>query len=226
MCPILYDGFCLWLLVTFHFLEQRFSLKIWLVIPELFRATIRKNPVFLSRFTFRYHVQVFSCEISLVCRFKYLYICFSFDFYFLLFICYCYHYYHYYLTSCEFLTPAFVDGFSHEYEWQQISLSLQESSQYSGWFQQCCCLDFLDSSPVFNSSRPLSKPLGPVLTLPVTTGLTITLMFYNFLSSLARSKYLSRLSFFFYYHSVIHWNNQTHNTQVLFFFVNYDNVWD
>ena len=45
----------------------------------------------------------------------------------------------------EFFTPALADGFPLESKWQQISLSLQDSSQYSGWSQQCCCLDGLHS---------------------------------------------------------------------------------
>ena len=32
----------------------------------------------------------------------------------------------------EFFTPALIDGFSLESEWKQVSLSLQDSSQYSG----------------------------------------------------------------------------------------------
>ena len=32
----------------------------------------------------------------------------------------------------EFFTPASADGFSLEFEWQQVSSSLQDSSQYSG----------------------------------------------------------------------------------------------
>ena len=33
----------------------------------------------------------------------------------------------------RFFTPAFFDGLSLEFECQQVSLSLQDSSQYSGW---------------------------------------------------------------------------------------------
>ena len=32
----------------------------------------------------------------------------------------------------EFFTPALAKGFSLEFEWQQVSSSLQDSSQYSG----------------------------------------------------------------------------------------------
>ena len=33
----------------------------------------------------------------------------------------------------EFFTAALADGFSLEFKWQQVSLSLQDSSQYLGW---------------------------------------------------------------------------------------------
>ena len=39
--------------------------------------------------------------------------------------------YFYYLLL-EFFTPVLADGFSLEFEWQQVSSSLQDSSQYSG----------------------------------------------------------------------------------------------
>ena len=35
-------------------------------------------------------------------------------------------------TPLEFLTSVLADGFSLEFEWQQVSSSLQNSSQYSG----------------------------------------------------------------------------------------------
>ena len=35
------------------------------------------------------------------------------------------------ITPNEFFTPAFADGLSLEDEWQQVSLSLQDSSYYS-----------------------------------------------------------------------------------------------
>ena len=36
------------------------------------------------------------------------------------------------IYSLEFFTSALADGFSVEFEWQQVSSSLQDSSQYSG----------------------------------------------------------------------------------------------
>ena len=49
----------------------------------------------------------------------------------------------------EFLTSVLSDGFSLEFVWQQVSSSLQDSSQYSGRSQQCCHLDSLYPSAIF-----------------------------------------------------------------------------
>ena len=45
------------------------------------------------------------------------------------------YYYHYYYYSLEFFTSDLADGLLLEIEWQQVSSSLQDSSQYSGRFQ-------------------------------------------------------------------------------------------
>ena len=45
-----------------------------------FSAVIRRDSVSLIRFPLLSHVQIFWCEISPVCRLKYLYSCFSFHF--------------------------------------------------------------------------------------------------------------------------------------------------
>ena len=49
----------------------------------------------------------------------------------------------------EFFTTVLADGFSLEFEWQQIFSSLQDSSQYSGRSRQCCHLDSLYPSAKF-----------------------------------------------------------------------------
>ena len=52
-------------------------------------------------------------------------------------------------TLLEFFTSVFADGFSLEFEWQQVSSSLQDSSQDSGRSKQCCRLDSLYPSANF-----------------------------------------------------------------------------
>ena len=49
----------------------------------------------------------------------------------------------------EFFTSVLADGFSLEFEWQQVSSSVLDSSQDSGRPQQCCRLDSLHSYPNF-----------------------------------------------------------------------------
>ena len=41
-------------------------------------------------------------------------------------------YNHYYFTPWEFFTSVLADGLSLKFEWQQVSLFLRDSSQYSG----------------------------------------------------------------------------------------------
>ena len=52
-------------------------------------------------------------------------------------------------TPLEFFTSVLPDGFSLEFERQQVSSSLQDSSQDSGRSQQCCHLDSLYPSANF-----------------------------------------------------------------------------
>ena len=84
----------------------------------LFGVIIRRNSISLLKFHFFFfgHFQVFSSEVSFVCCLKYPYSLL------LLF------------TPLEFFTSVLADGFSLEIVWQQISSSLQDSSQDSGLF--------------------------------------------------------------------------------------------
>ena len=66
-------------------------------------------------------------------------------------------------------------------EWQQVSSSLLDSSQYSGRCQQCYRLDGLDCSPISYSFSLLSQPLETVPSAPITIGITVALMLTAFL---------------------------------------------
>ena len=60
-----------------------------------------------------------------------------------------------FFTPLEFFTSVLADGFSLEFEWQQVSSSLQDSSHYSGRPQQCCHLDNLYQSANFQVLQAL-----------------------------------------------------------------------
>ena len=71
--------------------------------------------------------------------------------------------------------------------------------------------------PTSKSSSPFSNPLVIVPNTPITIGIIVTFMFHSFLSSLARSRYLSFISHSF---SFIQWSAGTAKStilQVLFF---------
>ena len=80
---------------------------------------------------------------------------------------------------------------SLDFEWQQVSSSLQDWSQDSGRSQQCC---HFDSPLPSKSSRPFNNPLVIVPKAPITIGTIVTFMFHSFFNSQARSRYLSFFS--------------------------------
>ena len=59
------------------------------------------------------------------------------------------------ITPREFFTSVLADDFSLEFEWQQVSSSLQDSSQDSGRPQQCRRLDSLYPSANFQVLQAL-----------------------------------------------------------------------
>ena len=88
-----------------------------------------------------------------------------------------------YLLFESFFTSALADGLSLEFEWQQVSSNIQDSSEYSGRSQQCCSLDggLLSSS---KSSSPFNNPLVTVPKAPITIGIMVTFMFHGFFFSI------------------------------------------
>ena len=74
--------------------------------------------------------------------------------------------------------------------------------------------------PISNSSSPLIKRLGTVPSVPITIGVNVNLIFESFLDSLARSKYLSSLFAFLYFHSAVYWDAIVlYTTGTLFLFI-------
>ena len=82
-------------------------------------------------------------------------------------------------------------SFSLESGWQQVSSSLQDSSQYSGRSVVWMVFTRLPNS---KSSSPFSNHLVAVPNAPITIGIIVTCMFHSFFNSLARSRYLSFFS--------------------------------
>ena len=73
---------------------------------------------------------------------------------------------------------------------------------------------------ISNSSRSFSKPWKSVQSAPVKIGITVTLMFHRFLTSLAGSRYFSFFSFFVFL-SVGPREGKVHYTTSPLFFANH-----
>ena len=96
-----------------------------------------------------------------------------------------------YDTPYEFFTPVFADGLSLEFQWQQVTSGLQDSSHY--WSRSKKMLYFEWSWFVLRfPTLPFPFPhfWRTILSTSVMIGITVTFMFHSFLSYLARSKYL------------------------------------
>ena len=65
------------------------------------------------------------------------------------------------------------------------------------------------------SSSPCTNPLVTVPSAPITIGITVTFIFHNFFSSLARSRYLSLFSFSF---GFTLWSTRTAKSTIRSFF--------
>ena len=89
----------------------------------------------------------------------------------------CTYYYYHYFAPYKFFTPALADGLLLESEWQQVSSSLQDTSQYSGqsvvWMVLVC-------PPIPNSFNLLTKPLEAFPSTPIIISITVTFMFHRF----------------------------------------------
>ena len=121
------------------------------------------------------------------------------------------------ITPWEFFTSALANGFSLEVEWQQVSSSLQDSSQNSGRSQQCCSLDGLHSSTYFHVLQFLYQSFGDRSKSTNYNLYNYHFHILEFLYSLVRSMY--HLFAFFKFYSVVSWDNKVLNSanSLLFF---------
>ena len=123
------------------------------------------------------------------------------------------------IIPCEFFTPAQADGLSQESEGHQVSRTLLrilvDLNHAVVWMISA-------RPPISNSSSPLTKPLGIILSAPIKTRISITFMFHSFfLSSQARSKYILIFSFLLIFTP---WSARTTKStiqMVLFLFIFY-----
>ena len=73
--------------------------------------------------------------------------------------------------------------------------------------------------PTSKSSRPFNNPLLTVPKAPVTIGIIVTFLFHRFFNSLGRPRYLSLISYFFQFYSVVIQDSKVDNfPDFLFFF--------
>ena len=127
-----------------------------------------------------------------------------------------------FFTPLEFFTSVLTDGFSLEFEWQQVSRTclriLAVLSNAVIWIVSV-------RLPISKSSRPFNNPLVIVPNALITIRTIVTFMFHSFFNSPARSRYLSFFSFSFRF---ILWSTGTAKStilQIFFFFVDYYEVW-
>ena len=110
-------------------------------------------------------------------------------------------------------------GFLLEFEWQQVSSSLQDSSQYSGRPQQCCRLDSLHPSANFQVLQAVQQFFSYCAQRTDHDWHNLYFMFHSFFNSLARSRYLFFFSLSFRF---ILWSAGTAKStilQIFFFFI-------
>ena len=102
--------------------------------------------------------------------------------------------------------------FHWRFEWQQVSSSLQDSSQYSGRFSIMLLFGWSPTrSPTSKSFRTFNNSLLTVPKAPITVGIIVTLMFHSFFNSLARSRRLLSLFTFFQFYSVVSRDSKINN---------------
>ena len=111
-----------------------------------------------------------------------------------------------------FFTPVSTDGFSLEFEWWQVSSSLLDSSQYSGWSQQCCCLDSLHPSHYFQVLQSLYQSFGDCTKNTNYNWYNSHFHVPQFFQFPIKVEVLIPLFTFFQFYSVVCWDAKVHNS--------------
>ena len=124
----------------------------------------------------------------------------------------------------EFCTPALADGLSRVSEWQQVSSSLQDSSEYYCWSQQYCSLDGFDSTTDFQFFKSLLQDLRDhservnYNCYYLHFHVLLSFLFFLFLFSRKFQVFIYIFAFF-YFHSVVHRNGKIHKKANSLFFL-------
>ena len=90
-----------------------------------------------------------------------------------------------------------ADGFSLEFEWQQVSSISRTLLSILAVLNNSVVWMVSYRPPASKSTRPFNSPLVTVPNAPITIGIIVTLMFHSIFNSLARSRYLSFFSYSF-----------------------------
>ena len=133
------------------------------------------------------------------------------------------------VTPWEFFTTALADNLSLESAWQQVSSSLQDSSQYSGRSQWCSSFECFDLSSYFQVLQSFYQSYGDCTKSTNYNWYNHHFYYPRFLgfffNSLARLRYLSLFSLSF---NFTLWSPGTAKSiilQVPPFFVDYHTIW-
>ena len=79
--------------------------------------------------------------------------------------------------SLEFFSSALADGFSLEFEWQQVSRTLLSILAI---LNNVVILMVSTRPLIFKSSVPLNNPLVTLPKAPITIGIIVTFIFHRF----------------------------------------------
>ena len=83
------------------------------------------------------------------------------------------------IYSSEFFTSELVDGLSLKFEWEQVSSSLHDSSQFSGLLNNIVVWMVSTRPSTSKSSSPFSNPLVTFLNASITIDIIVTWMFHR-----------------------------------------------
>ena len=112
----------------------------------------------------------------------------------------------------RFSPPAFANSLSLEFEWQQVSSSLQDSSQYWGRSKRFSSLDSHDSSHYFHVIQSLYQSSGYCIKSTNYYWYNRNFHVPQFFNYLARSRYLSLFALSF---NLTLWSAGTANSTIL-----------